>query len=110
MKTRLLISISLAFISWLLMHVYSDFRFTNPHLKDSLVNLSFAIRVVNVLTWIVLVFPFLASVFFFRICANSRIHEIVQDLLFAIAIIWPLVVLTAWQVQGSPFIDLRGIH
>jgi hypothetical protein len=110
MNWRVLISSGTALISWLLAWGYSHFCYANPYLKESLQHLGFAFRLVSALQWILLWIPVAGLVYALIKRGESKHDEIFSQLLISFSILWPLVVLVAWEIQKSPFIDLRGIR
>jgi hypothetical protein len=110
LRARALSSIGVSFTSWFIMYWYSHFNFVNPLFKESLQTPSLAIRLMVILQWVTLATILSLGVLCWKRPSLNRWFPAFEITATGLAIIWPLLVLFAWQIERLPFVDLRGIH
>lgn len=91
------------------MYGYSYFSFTDPYLRPHLRYPSLAVRLVMACQYpliALIILPVLVSTFKHLRATRA---ELVCELMWGVSLVWPLVVLTAWQIQRNFYIPLRAL-
>jgi len=105
-KVWLMFFVALA--DWTLMHFYSFYAANNILMRESMRHPCVAIWILRRIDYVSLGVIVASAIYIIRRRPEYTVLEYFERALLAFSILWPLLVLVAWQIQSMPIMGLQG--
>ena len=106
-RTKVFIFTGVAFSVWLLMHAYSVCAEYNLSANNQVEHPALAIRILKSIDFYVMGLPIATFCLALTMKRQTKLLDVSYHCLLVFALLWPLLVLVAWQIQSMPIKGLQ---